>query len=93
MEQTNQNQFKCSGNCLNCLPAQRAYCSSQHAYSNMKVLDMLAKTLLDMQGEITTIREKIEAIQNNEANIFDPNDIAQKGDGVIVEPQNNSLNI
>ena len=81
MEQTNQNQFKCSGNCLNCLPAQRAYCASQHAYSNMKVLDMLTKTVLDMQGEISIIKEKIEAIQNNEANIFDPNDTAQSGDG------------
>lgn len=93
MEQTNQNQFKCSGNCLNCLPAQRAYCASQHAYSNMKVLDMLTKTVLDMQGEISIIKEKIEAIQNNEANIFDPNGIAQKGDGAEIEPQNNSLNI
>ena len=93
MEQTNQNQFKCSGNCLNCLPAQRAYCASQHAYSNMKVLDMLTKTVLDMQGEISIIKEKIEAILNNEANIFDPNEIAQKGDGAEIEPQNNSLNI
>lgn len=93
MEQTNQNQFKCSGNCLNCLPAQRAYCASQHAYSNMKVLDMLTKTVLDMQGEISIIKEKIEAIQNNEANIFDPNEIAQKGVGAEIEPQNNSLNI
>ena len=92
MEQTNQNQFKCSGNCLQCLPAQRAYCSSQHAYSNMKVLDMVAKAVLSMQGEISVIKEKIEAIQNNEANIFDPN-IAQKGDGAVIEPQNNSLNI
>jgi len=93
MEQTNQNQFKCSGNCLNCLPAQRAYCASQHAYSNMKVLDMLTKTVLNMQGEISIIKEKIETIQNNEANIFDPNDIAQKGDGAEIDPQNNSLNI
>ncbi|SEA79491.1 hypothetical protein SAMN04487851_11453 [Prevotella sp. tc2-28] len=92
MEQTNQNQFKCSGNCLQCLPAQRAYCSSQHAYSNMKVLDMVAKAVLSMQGEISVIKEKIETIQNNEANIFDPS-IAQKGDGAVIEPQNNSLNI
>jgi hypothetical protein len=45
-----------------------------------------------MQGEISIIKEKIEAIQNNEANIFDPNDkdrvgnpnmtITQSGDGV-----------
>lgn len=91
-----QNQFKCSGNCLNCQPAQRAYCASQHAYSNMKVLDQMMGIVLGMQGEIKTISEKIEAIQNNEANIFDPNtetlmpkpisvseNIAQEGAGAI----------
>ena len=92
MEQTNQNQFKCSGNCLNCLPAQRAYCASQHAYYNMKVLDTMMGVMVAMQGDIKNMAEKIEAMQNNEASIFDPS-IAQEGDGAIVEPQNNSLNI
>lgn len=91
MEQNNQNQFKCSGNCLNCQPAQRAYCASQHAYSNMKVLDMVAKAVLDMQGEVNVIKEKIEAMQNNESSIFDPNQIAQEGAGAVVEPQNSII--
>lgn len=84
--------FKCSGNCLNCQPAQRAYCASQHAYSNMKVLDTMMGVVLGMKEELIVVKEKIEAIQNNEADIFDPNeklssnpsrveDIAQKGDG------------
>lgn len=89
MEQ-NQN-FRCSGNCLNCLPAQRAYCASQHAYSNMKVLDQMMSVVLAMQGDIKSLSEKIEAIQNSEAAIFDPtngtseiptgHEIAQSGDG------------
>ena len=87
----NRNQFKCSGNCLNCQPAQRAYCASQHAYSNMKVLDIVAKAVLDMQGEVNVIKEKIEAMQNNEASIFDPNQIAQEGAGAVVEPQNSII--
>ena len=66
--------FKCTGNCLNCLPAQRAYCASQHAYSNMKVLDSVMEKLLDIQ-------KKLEAMQNSEASVFDPN--AQEGDGVV----------
>lgn len=74
-----QNQFKCSGNCLQCLPAQRAYCASQHAYSNMKVLDVVMGMMKVMQDDIKTLSEKIDAIQNNEAVIFDPN--AQSGDG------------
>jgi len=63
-----ENQkFQCSGNCLNCAPAQRGYCASQHAYSNMKVLDK-------MMEAINKIAEKIEAIQNSEACVFDPYD-------------------
>ena len=87
MEQTNQTpqnnqqpQFKCPGNCLQCLPAQRQYCASQHAYSNMKVLDKIMETLLGMknqvdamQGTIGEMSEKIEAIQNGEASVFAPN--------------------
>ena len=82
MEQTNQNQqnFRCPGNCLQCLPAQRQYCASQHAYSNMKVLDRMMETLLGlkgqieaMQGSIGDLSAKIEAIQNGEAAVFDPN--------------------
>ena len=87
MEQ-NQN-FKCSGNCLNCSPAQRAYCASQHSYSNMRVLDSMMETILVIQKDLKTLSEKIEAIQNNEATVFDPNPeipkakITQEGDGVI----------
>ena len=83
MEQ-NQNQqggqFKCPGNCLQCLPAQRQYCASQHAYSNMKVLDKIMEALLGMrnqmdamQGAVAELSAKIEAIQNGEAAVFDPN--------------------
>ena len=78
-----KKEFKCSGNCLNCLPAQRGYCASQHSYSNMKVLDMLASMVIDMQGELKNIAEKIEAIQNNEATVFNPNCIAQSGVGAV----------
>ena len=82
-------EFKCSGNCLNCSPAQRAYCASQHAFSNMKVLDSMMNIIIDMQEGFKTLSEKIEAIQNNEATVFDPNQmhpqsatsIAQSGDG------------
>lgn len=97
MEQTNQNQqnnqqpqFKCPGNCLQCLPAQRQYCASQHAYSNMKVLDKIMETLLGMKGQIETMQgtigemsAKIEAIQNGEAAVFDPNG---EGDLFLKEP-------
>ena len=86
-----QNNFKCSGNCLNCQPAQRAYCASQHAYSNMKVLDSMMGIIIAMQGTIDEMKVKIEALQNNEADLFNPSEeekseitnssISQEGDG------------
>lgn len=91
-----QNQFKCTGNCLNCMPAQRGYCASQHAYSNMKVLDAMMDMMVAMQGDMKQMAQKIEAMQNNEAAIFDPSlaeiDTAQEGDGAVtIDPHNNSL--
>lgn len=85
----NQN-FKCTGNCLNCLPAQRAYCASQHAYSNMKVLDAMMQEVLSLKNEVASLKEEL---QSNEAKVFDPtskeksgipiNPTAQEGAGVI----------
>ena len=85
----NQN-FKCTGNCMNCLPIQRAYCASQHAYSNMKVLDTMMGVVMEIKGTVEELKVKTEALQNNEAMLFDPNNeeqpvnqrlIAQSGDG------------
>lgn len=95
MEQTNQNtpqnnqqaqqpQFKCQGNCLKCLPAQRQYCASQHAYSNMMVLDRVMETLVKMQermeamqGSVAELAEKIENIRSGEDTVFDPGTVAE----------------
>ena len=78
-ENRQQQQPACTGNCLQCFPAQRQYCASQHAYSNMKVLDKVMETLASMQQQIETMQgsvkelaEKIEAIQSNEADVFNP---------------------
>ena len=71
-----QNQSRCTGNCMACTIFQRQYCASQLSYSNMKMLEQ-------MQKAVAAISEKIEAIQDNEAHVFDPteNIIAQSGDG------------
>ena len=87
MAENNNNQNSgCSGNCLGCSPAQRAYCASQHAYSNMKVLDRMMDVVLNMQGEMAVLREKIEAIQNNEASVFDPTASGSTGNDRESEP-------
>ena len=86
----NQN-FKCSGDCLKCHPNQRQYCASQFTYNSMRMIEDVQKSLITMQGTIEEMKLKIEAIQGNEAMLFDPTsekltlvqDTAQEGDGVI----------
>ena len=84
MEQSEQKQFQCVGDCLKCTSAQRGYCASQHTYNNMKILEQMFGMVLTMQGEIKDLSGKIEAIQGNEESIFDPNrqeEIAQEASG------------
>jgi len=78
-----ENKFKCSGDCLNCHPSQRAYCAAQFTYNSMRMIE-------DMKGSISELKEKIDAMQNREANVFNPSGenseipklpIAQSGDG------------
>lgn len=79
--QQQQPQFVCTGDCKKCKSMQQwSYCASIHAYSNMKVLDKIMETLLGMKAQIDTMQgtvvelsAKIEAIQNGEAAVFDPN--------------------
>ena len=84
-----ENQGKCTGNCMACTMFQRQYCASQLAYSNMRMLEQMQKVVTDM-------KEKIEAMQSNEATLFDPTSketkeeprpIAQPGAGATVVPQ------
>ena len=85
MEQN--QQFKCTGDCMKCLPAQRAYCASQHAYSNMKVLDALMGEVIELQKSVKVIGEKIETIQNNEASIFNPTENENNNcEGILKSP-------
>lgn len=65
-----ENTRKCDGKCMECNVYQRQFCAVQLSYNNMKQLDVLGK-------EIKNLSEKIEAMQNNEASIFDPNEETQ----------------
>ena len=76
-QENNKQQFQCTGNCLNCLPAQRQYCASQHSYSNMKVLDNMMELLKKMQDSVTELNEKVDAMQGGEASVFAPNSEAE----------------
>ena len=100
MEQTNQNQqFHCTGDCLNCRAVndrkiQWQYCAAQFTYNSMRMIETMQGALSAMQGTINELKDKIEAIQNSEATVFDPSqetllpksvsvaeNTAQSGDG------------
>jgi len=90
MEQTNQNQeqqFRCTGDCINCNRAQREYCGAQKGYDNQRLLLEMQKTLAAMSGTVEELKHKVSAIQDNEAMVFDPSNedkgVAQQPTGTI----------
>ena len=84
------NVFKCSGDCLSCRmrPNERReqwqYCAAQFSYNALRTMQAMQDAFSAMSGDITELKEKIEAIQNCEANVFDPTNhyTTQEGDGV-----------
>lgn len=89
MEQN--QQFTCSGDCLKCSIAQRNYCSCQHSYNAMRLIQSMQESITNMSGTVEELKAKVSAIQDNEAMVFDPTaekitlpiETAQEGDGVI----------
>lgn len=73
-----QNQFKCSGDCLNCRmnPVERKtqwqYCAAQFTYNTMRMIEAMQGSLSSLSGTVEELKVKVEAIQNSEANVFDP---------------------
>lgn len=93
MEQNQQQQqFKCTGDCFSCRAlnerkTQWQYCAAQHAYNAMQMVRSMQSSLDAMAGTIEELKAKVNAIQSNEALVFNPNgveeptDISQEGDG------------
>ena len=80
MEQN--QQFTCSGDCLKCTIAQRQYCSCQHAYNMMRLLQTMQENMKAMSGTIDELKVKVSAIQDNEAMVFDPNSESMIGKSI-----------
>lgn len=97
MEQTNQNheqQFRCTGDCINCNRAQREYCGAQKGYDNQRLLLEMQKTLAVMSGTVEELKHKVASIQDNEAMVFAPDnedaDVTQQPTGLIGESSERS---
>lgn len=72
-QQQNKPQgFTCTGDCLRCNIAQRQYCAAQFTYNSMRMLEQMQQSLSALQGTVGELTAKMEAIQGNEASIFDP---------------------
>ena len=72
-----QNQFHCSGDCLNCRATkdrkiQWQYCAAQFSYNALRTMQTMTETITAMSGEIGELKAKIEAIQDSESLVFDP---------------------
>ena len=62
----------CTGDCRRCFPMQRAYCASQIAYNNMKLLEALMQSLNVQSQDVQNLSKKIEAITNSEMMLIEP---------------------
>lgn len=71
-----QGGFKCPRDCRKCLQSQRIYCASQHALSNMLVLDKAMEMLMGLQAQQEALNEAVKTIStrmaDSEAAVFDP---------------------
>lgn len=94
----NIQNFKCSGDCLNCRAVndrkiQWQYCAAQFSYNSLRAMQTMQEAVSAIAGEVKELKAKIEAIQNSEALVFDPNSetltntppitTTQEGAGVI----------
>ena len=99
MEQNNQNQFKCSGDCLNCRAVndrriQWQYCAAQFSYNALRTMQVMQESINTMSGEIKDLKDKIEAIQNSEASVFNPtekSEIPNFLDGMSGKPTDHNI--
>ena len=83
MEQNQQQQqhkqkFQCTGDCLNCRAIndrrlQWQYCASQFSYNAMRMIQQMQASMEAMAGTIEELKAKVNAIQDSEAMVFDPN--------------------
>jgi len=81
METNEQKQFQCTGDCLKCIAVQRQYCASQHSHDSVMMLRELSEAVKALSSTVEDLKAKIEAIQDNEALVFDPKEDADNPSG------------
>lgn len=62
----------CSGDCRNCNYLQRGLCASQMSLYNMRQLEQMQQEMVILKNITRRLDEKLEAIQSNEALLFEP---------------------
>ena len=95
MENGEQKEFRCTGDCLNCNRIQREYCGAQKGYDNQRILLETQKTLLALTEKLEILQQGIATLKEEDV-AFAPQtatetpvafneylDTAQEGAGVI----------
>ena len=86
--QQQQQQFRGTGDCLTCRAVtdrkiQWQYCAAQKGLENQRMLMAMTQALENMTGEVRELKEKIRAIQDSEATVFDPSKEPEEADTVL----------
>ena len=79
-EQNNgqQQQFVCTGDCLNCHPNQRQYCAAQKGYDNQRLLLEMRESMTAMAAAIKEMKANISEMRNADAQVFAPSGDAEQ---------------
>ena len=79
-EQNNkqQQQFVCTGNCLNCHTNQRQYCAAQKGYDNLRLLLEMRESMTAMAAVIEELKATISEMRNADAQVFAPSQGSQQ---------------
>lgn len=77
-QQQQQQKFQCTGDCLNCRAIndrrlQWQYCAAQFTYNTMRMIQSMQASMNAMEVTVNELKAKVEAIQDSEAMVFDPN--------------------
>lgn len=85
-ENTKQQGYTCTGDCLRCSQAQRQYCASQFTFNNMQMLESLSQSVLALANDVKNLNEKIEVITNTESMLFNPSAQTEETESKKIPP-------
>lgn len=89
-QEQNQQKFQCTGDCLACRAIndrrlQWQYCAAQFSYNALRMIQSMQESLNALAGTVEQMEAKVNAIQDNEAIVFDPNADSKESEVEVLE--------